>query len=294
MTEQISHTESLSVTDRRGADSAVDVRYLTAGSGPPLVLVHGIGIDDATVSWKHVVPALARERTVYALDLPGHGESEKPRARYTTEYFQEVLAAFLDSQGLQQAPLAGVSMGGAVALGHALDGGDPERLALIDSYGLGGDAYWRPAATAALWTPGIGQSLWSGVAASRPAIRSSLLGLTGGSPSEAFVEDVHQAVSDRDVQRTMRTWQRSEFGVAGLRTDYSDRLEHFETPTLLLHGNEDPLLPPAWSRAAHERLPHSELHVLDGCGHWPPRECPETVCKLLSRFLAGGAGPASD
>lgn len=249
-------------------------------------MLHGIGIDAAGVSWKHAIDALADERTVYALDLPGHGESEKPRARYTTAYFQAVLAAFLEAVDLQGAPIAGVSMGGAVALGHALDGGDPEKLVLVDSYGLGGDAYWRPAATAALWMPGLGQHLWSGVGSSKAAVRSSLAGLTGSAPGEGFVEDVYRTVQDRAVVRTMRRWQRSEFGATGLRTDYTDRLGELSTPTLLVHGTEDPLLPPSWSRRAHRRLPDSDLQLLERCGHWPPRERPEELSRLLSRFLA--------
>lgn len=289
MHEPESRTTTLSVDG-----DPVSVRYLVAGDGPPVVLLHGIGIDAAAVSWKHVLPELAADRTVYAPDLPGHGDSEKPSLRYTTAYFQAALSAFLDDQGLDGSALVGVSMGGSVALGHALDGGDPERLALIDSYGLGRDAYWLPAATTALWTPGLGQHLWSGFGSSKSAVRSSLAGLTGSTPDEAFVADVYGAVQDRDVLRTLRRWQRSEFRVNGLRTDYSDRLADLSVPTLLVHGADDPLLPPAWSRRAHEALPNSELHVLGRCGHWPQRERPEQVTPLLRGFLAKEAGPASD
>lgn len=276
-----------------GADP-VSLRYLVAGDGPPVVLVHGIGIDAAGVSWKHVVPELASDHTVYALDLPGHGASEKPSIRYTTDYFRRALAAFIEDHGLAGAALAGVSMGGSVALAHALEDGDPERLALIDSYGLGGDAYWRPAAAVALRTPGLGQHIWSGVGSSKAAVRSSLAGLTGGTPAESFVEDVHRTVQDEAVLRTMRTWQRSEFRATGLRTDYSDRLAELSTPTLLVHGARDPLLPPSWSRQAHASLPDSELHVMEKCGHWPPRERPGAVAGLLESFLAGESGSASD
>lgn len=276
-----------------GADP-VSLRYLVAGDGPPVVLVHGIGIDAAGVSWRHVVPELASDHTVYALDLPGHGDSEKPSIRYTTDYFRQALGAFVEDRGLAGASLAGVSMGGSVALGYALEEGDPERLALIDSYGLGGDAYWRPAAAMALRTPGLGQHIWSGVGSTKAAVRSSLAGLTGGAPEESFVDDVHRTVQDKGVLRTMRRWQRSEFRTTGLRTDYTDRLSELSTPTLLLHGAQDPLLPPAWSRQAHASLPNSELHVLQGCGHWPPREYPGVVNRLLGEFLAGEYGSASD
>lgn len=289
-----SRETTLSVADSRDSETDVTVRYLAAGSGPPVVLLHGIGLDAAAVSWKHILPELARDRTVYALDLPGHGESEKPRTRYTTQYFQRVLAAFLDDQGIEGAPLVGVSMGGAVALGHALDGGDPERLVLLDSYGLGGDAYWRPAATTALWMPGFGNHLWSAVGSSKTAVRSSLSSMTGRAPSEPFVEDVFETVQDPDVVRTMRKWQRSEFRAHGLKTDYSDRLGELAQPTLLVHGADDPLIPPAWSRRANEALARSDLALVEDCGHWPTRERPEKVTGLLVEFLNGERRQASD
>jgi pimeloyl-ACP methyl ester carboxylesterase len=272
---------------------AVSVRYLKAGSGPPVVLVHGIGLDAAAVSWRAVGPALAQDRTVYALDLPGHGESDKPDAPYTTAYFQSVLTSFLAREGLLDAPLVGTSMGGAVALGYALEG-PTERLALLGSYGLGGDAYWRPAATAALRLPGLGSHLWAPVGGSKGTVRSALSGLTGGSPDDTLVEDVYRAVSDPAVRRAMQTWQRSEFQATGLWTDYTDRLAEFEVPTLLIHGSADPLLPASWSRRAHRELPHSCLQVLEGCGHWPARERSAEVTRLLRAFLDGRGGPASD
>jgi len=144
-----------------GAD--VDLHYRTGGQGPPLVFLHGIGLDAATVSWRHALPALAEERTVYAPDLPGHGESDKPDRAYTTQYYLETVEAFLDAVGVTDPAVAGLSMGGALALGHALDGGSVERLVLVNSYGLGGDAYWRTAASGILQTPLLGNMLWQGV-----------------------------------------------------------------------------------------------------------------------------------
>jgi pimeloyl-ACP methyl ester carboxylesterase len=261
---------------------AVDVRYLAGGDGPPLVLLHGIGLDAATVSWRHAMPVLAQNQTVYALDLPGHGASDKPQRTYTTEYYVETLAAFLDELGLAGAGLVGISMGGAVALGHALDGGDPEGLVLVDSYGLGQDAYWRSGASVALRVPFADSMLWGSVG-SRMAVRSSLRGLAGRSLPDELVDDVHDAVSPATM-RAMRSWQRHEFQADGLRTDYTERLPSLETETLLIHGRDDPLLPVSWSERANSQLPDSELAVIEGCGHWPPRERPEQFNRAVGEF----------
>ncbi|SFR86629.1 Pimeloyl-ACP methyl ester carboxylesterase [Halomicrobium zhouii] len=260
----------------------VDVRYLHGGDGPPLVFLHGIGLDAAAVSWRHALPALAGEFSVYALDLPGHGESDGPDRTYTTDYYVDVLGSFLEAMGIRGAGLVGISMGGAVALGHALDGGSPERLVLVDSYGLGADAYWRQAASAALRIPFASSFLWGSVS-SRAGVRTNLQGLLGSSVPEELVDDVHGAVSGRSMD-ALRSWQRHEFRPDGLRTDYRSRLGDLSTPTLLVHGEHDPLFPVSWSREASERLSAGELRVFDRCGHWVPRECPEAFNGLVRDF----------
>ena len=261
----------------------VDVHYRTGGEGPPLVFLHGIGLDAAGVSWRHALPALADDRTVYAPDLPGHGESDKPDRAYTTEYYLETLAAFLEAVDVSNPAIAGLSMGGALALGHALDGGSVERLVLVDSYGLGGDAYWRTAAGGLLQAPLVGNMVWQGVGSSKPAIRTGLRSMGATEPSQELVEDVAAAVDYRTV-RAMRRWQRSEFRSGGFRTNYADRLPELGVPTLLLHGAEDPLLPASWSRRAGRALPESEVSILADCGHCPPRERPEEVIRAIRAF----------
>lgn len=261
----------------------VSVRYVAGGDGPPLVFCHGIGLDAADVSWRHVLPALAADHTVYALDFPGHGGSDAPRRTYSTEYYVETLAAFHEELGLSGAGLVGISMGGAVALGHALDGGSPERLVLVDSYGLGADAYWQQAASLALRLPFAQSALWGSVS-TRAGVRSNVDALAGGPVPDDLVDDVYQTAC-RDSMRALQSWQRHEFQAGGLRTDYSDRLAEFATPTLVIHGAEDPLLPVRWSRRAVERLDNGEIEIFEQCGHWPPRECPERFETAVRDFV---------
>lgn len=279
-----SHRTGLTVS---GTD--VSVRYLEAGSGPSVVLLHGIGLDSATVSWRYTVSDLAEDHRVYAPDFPGHGESDKPDVGYTMEYYRDVLAAFLRQEGLEDASLVGISMGGGIALGHAIESGmRPDRLALVDSYGLGGDAYWRPWASVALRSPMAG-GLFKGVGSSRAAVAGVLRGLVGGTDLDPeFVEDVYEAVQDDRVGRALRRWQRSEFGFTGLKTDYSDRLDELDVPTLFAHGAEDPLLPASWSVRASEAMPNADLRLFEDTGHWPPRERPREFSRAIDGFLARG------
>lgn len=298
-----------------GRDDGVEVRYLVGGEGPPVVLLHGIGLDAATVSWRHALPALAEDYRVYAPDFPGHGRSEKPSVRYTTSYFRNVLRAFLAELDVASPRLVGISMGGAVALGHALghaldnggngdgradaasrDNGDGradpgdgvEQLVLIDSYGLGEDAPWRAGASALLRTPFAHRLWWSGMGITRDAVRGHLRNVVAERPRDDLVEDVYHAVQDDAVGRTVSSWQRSEFRPGGFETCYADRLSALDVPTLLVHGGADPLLPAEWSKRAVERVTDGRLQVFEQCGHWPPRERPEEFVRVLDWFLDGG------
>jgi pimeloyl-ACP methyl ester carboxylesterase len=278
-----SRTVALESADGRGRHPEDDVRYFVAGEGPPVVLLHGIGLDSARVSWRHAIPALAEHRRVYAPDFPGHGDSGRPRVRYTNDYFLEVLAEFLKALGLEDAPLVGISMGGGVALGYALEH-DVERLVLVDSYGLGHDAPWRAPATTMLRVPGAYSNWWRTIGASRASVRSHLQQLTAGNPTKVHVDDVYGAVQDGAVGRTVASWQRSEFRYDGLRTCYLDRLSELEVPALFVHGVEDPLLPASWSERAAKRT-GGELALFEECGHWPTREAPQRFNETVGAFL---------
>lgn len=277
----------LSVPSDRGRPDRTTVRYLEAGEGPPVVLLHGIGLDAAAVSWKHTVPALAEQYRVVAPDLPGHGESDKPRVRYTTSYYLEAVEALIDGLDLERPRMVGISMGGAVALGYAL-AHPVERLTLVDSYGLGRDTPWRPGAALSLRIPGVGPTLWRTMGSSRRAAEQYLDGYVVRT-SDSLVSDVYEMMQDPARGRTLRSWQRSEFRACGFRTCYLNRLRSLSTPTLLVHGAEDTLVPPTWSRRADDRLPDSDLALFEACGHWPPRERPERFNDALRDFLAGGS-----
>ena len=267
--------------------ASVELRYLAAGQAEtdesPIVLLHGIGLDAAGVSWKHLLPRLARENRVFAPDLPGHGESDAPDVAYTTSYYREALRAFLAALDVERVRLVGISMGGALALGHALDGGRVERLVLVDSYGLGRDAPWRPGGYGLLRVPGSDRFLSAGFDLNPAAVAGSLTGLTVAAPPE-FVADVQRSITP-GVARALARWQRDEFRANGLRTCYRDRLAELDVPTLLIHGREDPIFPVAWSERAAERIPEAKYTIVERCGHWPPREHSEKFNRVVGEFF---------
>ena len=292
---QISLTVDTGRSERQS--ETIDVQYYTAGDEdekgsenremrPPIVLLHGIGLDAAKVSFRRAIPALAQNRRVIALDFPGHGESEKPDVRYTTAFYRAVFERFLASLGLESVSLIGTSMGGSVALGYALDAPETvRRLVLVNSYGLGGDAPWRAAASIALRWPGVGSLLWGTSTETRAAVRASLQGLVGRTVPDDLVEDVYRIVQKPNVGRALTRWQRSEFRLSGLKTDYTSQLADLTVPTLFVHGTADPILPAQWSTRAAQRSPHATLELINGCGHWTAREKPETFNQIVTRFV---------
>ena len=104
--------------------------------------------------------------------------------------------------------------------------------------------------------------------------------------SDELVEEARRLLCQPISGRAFRSFRRSEVGWYGLNTDLSDRLGEVAAPTLLVHGERDRVVPVEWSRRAHELLPDSELRVLQGCGHWPPRECPDEFNRVVAGFLA--------
>ncbi len=272
-----------------GGQTVVDgvrLAFDRAGTeGPPVVLLHGAGVDDAAVSYCETVPALAENHRVYALDWPGHGGSEAV-GQHSTDRYAAVLRAFLADRDLTDATVVGLSMGGAAALSVALDA--PERvggLVLAASYGLGNRV---PAGS--LWyalahTPGANAFGWAAIGSSEAATRSYLATIVDDVDdlSPEFVRTVRERARQPGAGEAFTNFQRNEVRPDGrVRTDFSHRLEELSVPTRLLHGRADPVFPVEWSRRARDRIPEAELTEL-GCGHWLPRERPAAFERAVAR-----------
>ncbi len=112
--------------------------YTAGESGPPLILVHGAGMDSAKLSWGEAIRPLSEQARVYAVDLPGYGQSEYRNGLvYTNDFYVQFLKAFMDELQLEKAMVMGLSLGGGIALGFTLQ--YPEKvsaLGLVSSNGI--------------------------------------------------------------------------------------------------------------------------------------------------------------
>jgi pimeloyl-ACP methyl ester carboxylesterase len=266
------------------------IAYRHAGSGGDvLVLLHGAGIDDATLSWEHVLPELGRSHRVYALDWPGYGDSDDV-GTHSVDAYRRVLEGFLDAKEIESASFAGISMGGAVALSLALD--DPDRvrrLALVSSYGLGASitagSLWYAVAN----VPGANQAGYAAMGSSIAAARAALSNVVydASTLDRSFVEAVRERASTSGAGAAFAAFQRAEIDAAGrVRTNFAPELETLAVPTLFVHGQQDPLFPVSWARRGARRVPRAELVELEACGHWPTHERSERTTTALGEFFA--------
>ncbi|HEY5976272.1 MAG TPA: alpha/beta fold hydrolase [Solirubrobacterales bacterium] len=263
------------------------VSFIEAGSGPVLLLVHGMaGTCD---NWESVIEPLAINRTVIAPDFPGHGASAPGGGDYSLGALAGGLRDLLLSLGHERATLVGHSLGGGVALQFTYQFPEMvERLALVSSGGLGPDV--SPILRAAA-LPGaeLFISATAGVGTRVGSVLGRGLGAIGLRPN-ADVEEVargYATLSDPDRRKAFIATLRSVVGTEGQRVAALDKLYLAETlPLLILWGENDPIIPVEHGREAHAQLPGSRLEIFENTGHVPQLERPGRFIATLERFLA--------
>ena len=191
--------------------------------------------------------------------------------------------------GLERASLAGISLGGAVALGLALSRPEQvERLVLVDSYGLGNKIPYGALGYLLVHMPWLNDLTWKLLARSRSMVRKTLEQFVarGEAITDDMVDEMYAVIQQPGIAAAWRSFQRHETQWLHLRTDYTPRLAEVRAPTLIVHGAGDTLVPLAWAERAQRLIPDAHLSVLPGAKHWPPREQPEVFNRLLIEFLS--------
>jgi pyruvate dehydrogenase E2 component (dihydrolipoamide acetyltransferase) len=248
-----------------------NLQYLEVGEGPPLILLHGFG-GDINI-WIFNQEALSEAgRTVYALDLPGHGGSSKDVGEGDLDSLVEVLRGFMDEMGIEKAHLVGHSMGGAVAGSLAL--GHPDRVAsvvLIASAGLGEEIN--------------GDYIEGFIAANRRKEMKRVLGLLFSDPdlvTRQLVNDELRFKRMDGVDEALRALADHMFP-DGSQADVFD-LSDLEVPVLVIWGQDDRIIPVSQA----ENLPESvRIETLEETGHMPQMESAGRTNRLIEGFVGG-------
>jgi pimeloyl-ACP methyl ester carboxylesterase len=263
------------------------VSYVEAGEGPLLLLIHGIA--GTCENWRAVMEPLAREHTVLAPDLPGHGASAAGGGDYSLGALASSLRDLLLTLGHDRATLVGHSLGGGVTLQFSYQFPElAERLVLVSSGGLGKEvslllrAAALPGASAfiaATAEPGrvVGGTLARGL---------SMVGLRP-SADMAEVARGYASLADHGRRAAFLATLRSVVGTDGQRVQAADRLYLAAAiPVLIVWGENDPIIPAHHGEAAHAAITGSRLEIFERVGHMPQLEAPARFVAVLERFLA--------
>ncbi|MCU1429102.1 MAG: Alpha/beta hydrolase [Actinomycetia bacterium] len=271
-----------------------DVCVRTAGSGPVLLLVHGMA--GSSNAWRHVMPALAERFTVVAPDLLGHGASAKPRTDYSLGAFASGLRDVLAALGHERATLVGQSLGGGIVMQFAYQFPERcERIVLVSSGGLGDEVNML---LRLLTLPGVDFLLpiacttWLHDAGANV---SGWLRRVGLGPGAHFDEvwDAYGSLSDAQTRSAFLQTLRSVIDASGQRVSALDRLYLASAiPTMIVWGDHDAIIPVHQAYETHEAIKGSRLEIFENVGHFPHCERPEQFVHVLVDFL-NSTSPAS-
>jgi pimeloyl-ACP methyl ester carboxylesterase len=251
-----------------------------ASALPAVVLLHGL--NNSGRSWFQLAPSLATDRRVLMLDLPGHGESERPNVGYELDWYAQIVARWIEALALDHVDVVGHSFGGGVAQMLLLE--IPERvrrLVLIAAGGLGkAVGFWLRLASLPHVVEYLGQPFMQ--VGTRLALR--------GARDAISREDIAELVRLNALPGTARAFARSVRDVIdwrGQRRNFLHRAHELEKlpPLLVLWGERDTLIPAAQGRAFADLLEGAVFQSFQGSGHYLHNEQPEAVALAIRTFL---------
>ncbi len=239
-------------------------------AGTPVLLIHGLGARGE--DWGRLIPGLAAAGFhVYAPDLPGYGRSEQPDAAYTIAYEEAAMRDYMQAMHLAHADVVGWSMGGWIAMRLTAD--HPERvdrLVLYDSAGV----YFPRDYGASLFTPTDVAGL--------DTLMSRLTPKPVKLPGFVARDFLRRSAKNAWVLR------RSVAAMEGGRDLMEFRLGEIRSPTTVMWGNQDTLIPPLAGRKIAEGIAGATFVPIEGCGHLAPAECVSQVLPATVAFLREG------
>jgi pimeloyl-ACP methyl ester carboxylesterase len=256
----------------------ITTAYLEAGSGDPVLMLHGSGPGvSAMANWQYTIPVLAEKFHVLAPGIVGFGGTERPAdIVYSLRTWTDHVWAFLNAHGIQKTAIVGNSLGRRIALQMATD--RPDRISRIVLMG----------------SPGVGMRPTEGLAAlrayepSHDAMRALLRNYFAVNPAliteELVVIRYEASIADGayEAYRAMFFDPRHKGSELGIT---EDEVRAVTTPALLVHGREDQVVPLSVSVTMLGLLPNADKHVFSHCGHWTQIERGDEFSALVCDFL---------
>lgn len=261
--------------------------FVMKGSGPAVLLLHGLGCDHHT--WDPVIDSLARHHTVIAPDLLGHGDSDKPRADYSVGGYANAMRDLLALLEVDKVTVVGHSLGGGVAMQFAYQYPQLcERIVLVAPGGFGPEV---TPAIRVITTPGFHQA--TGLL-TLPGLRHvGVLGLRLLARSHLprtrdldQVADIFDSLRDVPTRAAIRHVVRAVVDWRGQIITMSDRAYLAgRVPTRVIWGDDDSVIPTRHAQVAEVVVPHAQVEIVPNSGHFPHRDHPQRFVKIIRDFI---------
>jgi pimeloyl-ACP methyl ester carboxylesterase len=264
--------------------------FRTAGSGPAILLIHGIG--DNSTTWSTVQSKLAQRFTVIAPDLLGHGRSDKPRADYSVAAYANGMRDLLSVLDIDRVTVVGHSLGGGVAMQFAYQFPQlVERLILVGAGGVTKDVNIAlrvaslPMGSEALALLRLPLVLPAMQVVGRVA--GTMFGSTGLGRD---LPDVLRILADLPEPTASSAFARTLRAVVDWRGQVVTMLDRCyltqSVPVQLIWGSADSVIPVSHAQMAHAAMPGSQLEIFDGSGHFPFHDDPDRFVEVLEQFIS--------
>jgi len=251
----------------------VKIAYERRGSGPPLLMLHGLGYSGA--GWGPAIEPLARRFELLLVDNRGIGSSDVPPGPYSAADLAADAVAVLDDAELERVDVLGISLGGMVAQELAI--GWPRRVGRL---------------VLAATTPG-GPHSWPWPEATARLLAGDTNGDVRSLVAEALGPGTEEAVLDQILELRARTAQPPQAwraqAAASLGFDAYERLGQIAAPTLVVHGDADAVVDHRNAALLAERIPGAHAELIAGGGHLLPWDRPQPLARLVVDFLDGRA-----
>lgn len=271
--------------DRYVRAGSVLTRYWILGStGSPVILIHGLGAS-ADI-WIMNIKVLAERHRVYVPDVVGFGLSEKPEELRSPLHFTEFINDFMDSLEIERVSLVGHSLGGGIALQYTIQYPDKvEKLVVADGAGLGREVIYTlklmslPLIGELMSYPTrFGVSMFFKLAVSNPGIITDDI-------IDTYYELFRLPGARRSLLQVIRSMVTLRGGREDLLNPVLENLHTISTPTLIIWGQQDRVLPLKHAYVAKEHIPNARLHIIANCGHITNLECPDEFNNIVMQFL---------
>ncbi len=269
------------------------VRYVEAGDGPVVLLLHGLA--DSLLSWYCNIDALADAGyRVIAPDLPGSGDSDKPdHLEYDPDSAAEFVYDFTQELHVARFSLVGSSAGGLISGLFALEHPEMvEKMALVGSGGFGRRVSWLLRAVS---VPVLGDIVYQPWVNEKMGITKRLF-YRPPAILEELLPEMNRMRQLPGARAAVLRGIRSSITLRGIRKAgyIMDRLKSSDVPLMTIWGAEDRIIPVRHAEDVRRELPGSIVEVIPECGHWPQMEKPSVFNTMLIDFLGGATSQAAE